>query len=93
MSLDGMCSRASVSSVAGGPVSYDRLLPRVAVVARRRPHRRRFAKQMIRQERQPTLDNQKMAKIGRMQSSIKRPDKSLQHKMLMKLLRHALFKQ
>lgn len=48
---------------------------------------------MVRQERQPTLDNQKMAKIGRMQSWIKRPDKSLQHKMLMKLLRHALFKQ
>jgi hypothetical protein len=52
-----------------------------------------FRKQMIRQERQPTLDNQKMSKIGRMQSWIKRPDKSLQHKMLMKLLRHALFKQ
>jgi hypothetical protein len=48
---------------------------------------------VVRQERQPTLDDQKMARVGRTQSWIKRPDKSLQHKMLMKLLRHALFKQ
>jgi hypothetical protein len=48
---------------------------------------------VIRQERQLTLDDQIMAKIGRTQSWIKRSDRSLQHKMLMKLLRHALFKQ